>query len=341
MDRLDWLGKTGQVHHDGGWQLLLLESARKHLITCRRDWESSDLCRFALFPLAYVVLFVHGKPGKHGLPTAAPYTTIRWGPHWSGWQGIDHMVVLGDSWSSTGFDLSGAQPSADNPLGNPSFPGATVTNGENWVDYLVLGRNKSIILAADLAVGGATVDTDLIKPGVPASSLRSLKVQVEEFREQYVESASFPWIANHTLFTLWVGVNDITAYNNDTKKNFPKEFDEVAGLLDTLFDLGARNFLLFNAPPLDKSPLAPFSDLLGEWPEMVDEWNRNFSQIVGNFTAEHTETTIFSLDAHALFDDIIDEPCLYPETCDLIVMTDCCDKCKCQTRSSIGRGLID
>lgn len=238
------------------------------------------------------------------------------------------MVVLGDSWSSTGFDIDGPQPSEDNPLGNPAFPGSTVTNGENWVDYLLYTYNESFILTADLAVGGATIDSDLIKPGVPAFTLRSLKAQLEEFRTLYANSPAFPWTANATLFSVWFGVNDITAYNNETRKNFGLEYDEFAHFMEDLYELGARNYLLFNAPPLDRSPLAPFSDPDGEWPGMIDQWNLNFTNMTSRFLDDHGDVTAFIFDIHSLFDHVMDDPCLFPETCGFAATTSCCDKCK-------------
>ncbi|KAJ8609976.1 hypothetical protein MRB53_038816 [Persea americana] len=56
-----------------------------------------------------------GPPGtKHG-----PYVQYRPGPHWHGWQNVQHMIVFGDSWSITGFVPEKEQPSIENPLGNP------------------------------------------------------------------------------------------------------------------------------------------------------------------------------------------------------------------------------
>jgi len=51
-------------------------------------------------------------------------------PHWNGWSNIEHLVTFGDSISNTHFRVNGKQPSAENPLGNPPFPGQTTAEGE-------------------------------------------------------------------------------------------------------------------------------------------------------------------------------------------------------------------
>jgi hypothetical protein len=37
----------------------------------------------------------------------------------------------GDSYSQTGFSITGTKPSVSNPIGNPAFPGYTTSNGNN------------------------------------------------------------------------------------------------------------------------------------------------------------------------------------------------------------------
>ena len=44
---------------------------------------------------------------------------------WPGWSGIEHMFIFGDSYTTTGFEVNGTQPSRENPLGNPEYPGYT------------------------------------------------------------------------------------------------------------------------------------------------------------------------------------------------------------------------
>lgn len=63
---------------------------------------------------------------------------------WHGWSEIRYMFVLygrlrsltncsGDSYSDTRYKVSGEHPDESNPLGNPAYPGDTLSGGPNWV----------------------------------------------------------------------------------------------------------------------------------------------------------------------------------------------------------------
>ena len=44
---------------------------------------------------------------------------------------ITKTILSGDSYSQTGFNITGTKPSAAQPLGNPSYPGYTTSGGAN------------------------------------------------------------------------------------------------------------------------------------------------------------------------------------------------------------------
>lgn len=78
------------------------------------------------------------------------------------------------------------QPSPDNPLGNPPYPGYTASNGPNWVDFLTTTYNATIVETVNLAYGGAVVDDRLIAQYLP--TVLSLRNQVEdEFLPLYAD----------------------------------------------------------------------------------------------------------------------------------------------------------
>lgn len=68
--------------------------------------------------------------------------------------------------------------------------------------------NKSLVLTYNLAFGGATIDSKLVTPYVP--TVKSLTDQVNQFLATYSEKpASAPWRSENTLFSVWIGINDI------------------------------------------------------------------------------------------------------------------------------------
>jgi len=120
---------------------------------------------------------------------------------WPGWSGMENLVVFGDSYSTTGFNITLTQPSISNPLGNPEYPGYTSSNGPNWVDFLTTEYNESLIQTLNLAYGGATVDSDLVAPYLP--TVLSMEDQVvQEFMPFYANQTNdlFPWTSETTVF---------------------------------------------------------------------------------------------------------------------------------------------
>jgi len=114
----------------------------------------------------------------------------------------------GDSYTQTGFDPTSTLPSPGNVLGNPPYPGFTATGGENWVDYVTTQYNKSLILTYNYAYGGATIDASLVVPFEP--TVLSLTDQVNQFLSGAgTKPASTPWTSSDSLFSVFIGINDI------------------------------------------------------------------------------------------------------------------------------------
>ncbi|KAH8168290.1 GDSL-like lipase/Acylhydrolase domain-containing protein [Sarocladium implicatum] len=193
--------------------------------------------------------------------------------------GTRYLITFGDSYSQTGFDINGAKPSAENPLGNPPLPGWTASGGLDWPGFLVTEFNKSLTLAYNFAYGGATVDADLIAPY--QDTVKSLIDQVEEFSSSIAEHPDYaPWTSQNSLFGIWMGVNDVG--NSFWLENVADILEAVIAQyvkqLQIMYDAGARQFAILTVPPTDKTPTFLESD----------EWSR-----------EHLQSTI------ALFNDLV------------------------------------
>ena len=229
------------------------------------------------------------------------------------------MFTFGDSYTTTGFNLSLTQPNRDNPLGNPAYPGYTATNGPNWVDFLTRTYNATFLQTINLASGGATVDSALIPPYQP--TVRSLRDQVlDQFLPVYADApASFPWQPNTTLFATWLGINDVgNAYAQpNSSALFARVFNVYARLMATLYQHGARNFLLLNVPPVDRSPLTQAAGPAAAADEAaaIAAWNANVTALAANLRRNYPDAATFVFDTHALFGAVLDAPCAYPQTC--------------------------
>lgn len=248
-------------------------------------------------------------------------------PHWHGWVSTEHMVVFGDSLTSTWFNVRGDQPSQLNPLGNPDFPGKTSTNGPNWVGYLTGHHNASFLKTVNLAAGGATVDGDIVSGMLPMT--RSFKDQITKLWVPYYVPASpdFDWIAENTLFVSFLGTNDIgRAFLNGWTSALGHVIDQYCVLLEELYKSGARNFLMMTTLPLDR---APFAQRLNnqsrtELTNLVQAFNSDLHGIAATFRNDHTDVTMFVFDTQVFLGDLIDEPCGMESTCPLKETTTYC-----------------
>ncbi|QIX01525.1 hypothetical protein AMS68_007042 [Peltaster fructicola] len=254
-----------------------------------------------------------------------PYVKYRLSAAWS-WSNMDRLFIFGDSWSSTSFNFELQAPSPESPIGVPGWPGETTGNGPNWVGYLTYQRNESLLLTADFAVGGGTV-ADL--GGQDARSVRS---QITRYFPTF--NANYPsfWASNSTLFFIWVGINDIhgdvddAPTSSDAEISFPETFKVLNGLLDDIYAAGGRNLFFINAPPLARAPLVKMSyaNQTEEWKQTVIDWNENIANSAWSFADRHNDSSVWLFDASQLLSDIMDNPCILPETCGLMRPLDYC-----------------
>lgn len=250
---------------------------------------------------------------------------------WPGWEGITHMFTFGDSYTTTGFNHTLAQPSLANPLGNPDYPGYTATNGPNWVDFLTTTHNATFLQTINLASGGATVDSTLVQPYQP--TVLSLTEQIQTlYLPNYSSSPDyFVWRPDSTLFATFIGINDIgNSYYNANSTLYTQIFTSYALQIDALYQSGGRNFLFLNVPPVDLSPLTVEQGAEAQALEagVVASWNQNVTVLARNLSSTYADARVFVFDTHALFTRVLEEPCEWVETCGYRNLTGFCKACE-------------
>ncbi|KAI9657664.1 MAG: hypothetical protein M1821_002840 [Bathelium mastoideum] len=243
-----------------------------------------------------------------------------------GWNQTKTIFVFGDSYSDTAFNWTGKQPSPSNPLGNPSYPGLTSSNGPNWVDFITTTWNESYIETYNLASGGATVDTDLVVPFLP--TVHSMKEQVEEiYLPRY--GSSRKWSSDTAWFAIWIGINDVGnsfAAGNDTLNS--KIFGVYGDLVRKLYVSGARNFLFLNVPPLERTPRTVAEGSEAQALEKADiaDFNSRILKLTRDLSKSYLDVSAVHFDAHALFNQVLDDPTAFPETRGYKNVTDWCQQ---------------
>ncbi|KAF7959751.1 hypothetical protein EAE96_001360 [Botrytis aclada] len=228
--------------------------------------------------------------------------------------GTKYLFSFGDSYTRTLFSISGTKPSAENPIGNPPFPGTTTDAGLNWIDYLVTAYNTSLTLSYNFAVGGATVDNNVI-PSI-TNGAKSLVEQTAIFTANLAPKPSYaPWTSANTLFAVWFGINDIDlsyTYSNESTL-FTEVFDTYWRQLDIMYYYGGRNFALLTVPPTNKTPkiLALNSTTQAEYASSIAAWNTLVKNTATAFQSQRSGTTVKLIDTSIPFNTAFSNPTAY------------------------------
>ena len=229
---------------------------------------------------------------------------------------------------STGFNVYGQQPDANNPLGNPPYPGATAANGPVFIDFLTTTYNRSFLETYNLAFGGAMIDNAVVASPF-GLQVKSFSDQVNElFLPHYVSNPGIPWVSNDTLFVVFMGINDAinTFMLPDTDGLQYRQVVEYERIVDQLYNAGARNFLFGHIPPIDRAPyMFPFSQSqrndLARW---IASYIFRLHSLIWNFTRRYADVTAFEFDTNSLFLRVLADPSQFPETSGCRVVTDFC-----------------
>jgi len=224
--------------------------------------------------------------------------------------GTKYLITFGDSYSQTGFEITGTAPSAADPLGNPNAEGYTTDNGLNWIGVLVEQLNTSLTLSYNFAYGGATTDASLVTPY--ESSVLSLVDQVKEFTSNI---ASGPWKADNTLFGIWMGVNDVgNAWgNSDWSTLLTEIMTQYFAQVQILYNAGGRNFLFLTVPPTWLTPMfiADGSSTQSGVEAAVKQYNADIVSKAAAFESANPGSKTWVYDTTTAFMTAINNPTKY------------------------------
>ena len=177
--------------------------------------------------------------------------------------GINKIVVFGDSLSDQGNLKSWFRLLLKSP-----YMGGRFTNGPNWLDYLHMETGIAI---QNWSMGGAVTD---IKANeyhrISTKIAGSVSDEIKRYRQQLGDDDKINNLAS-TLFIIWTGGNDYLSklYSKNSMATFiDKPDDQYLGYkicikniteniinhVQTLYDIGARNFLVINMPDLGAMP---------------------------------------------------------------------------------------
>jgi len=220
------------------------------------------------------------------------------------WEETKFMIVFGDSYTTTGFNISAGVNSPD--------PGFTASNGDNWVQYLRDVFNVTDTRVFNLAVGGAVTDNNLVTPFMP--NIPSLVDQTNQFVQFLApKPAGAQWSSNNTLFAIWIGINDVGnswSWTNVTQSGFHHTImDRYFAQVEKMYQGGARSFLFLSVPPIDRSPLfiEQGRNATRLTVASLADYNGQLAQRIANFKRTHhdlQQVTLF--DTGKIFNTLLD-----------------------------------
>lgn len=222
--------------------------------------------------------------------------------------------VFGDSLVDTGnfFNLTNLPPS-------PPYA-ERFSNGEIWIDTLTDNLNLNPVLFSELgsaipteginfAVGGASTGFN----NVGGDPLPGLQQQIDSF----INFTAIAPADSNALNIIWAGSNDyFLALSNPESLNLSlaeQATDNLASALQSLYDAGARNFLVVNLPNLGETPLVneldnSFPGISSQLNDLVGVHNLLLEQKLNNLDASLPEIDLITLDTNSLLTEIVNEP---------------------------------
>ncbi|CAN8098146.1 unnamed protein product [Discula destructiva] len=252
---------------------------------------------------------------------------------WPGFSELENVFSFGNSYTSSNFDPDGQQPTEDNPMGNPPYPGETsALPAPNWIGFLTTEYNQSSLLTYNIAVGGATVRMLPVRDGIP-----NLQEQVHNLfvpRYNHVNGTvtlARPWNGNDTLFAFWFGINDVNgSYERGFNATVPLNREIIQAytqVLEYLYEhIGMRNVLILNVPAIDRSPLTrnrgPEKQALQR--EDLDDFNGLVLDMARGLKVNHDEANVWVYDSDEDFNKVMDDPTCFPQTSMLKNLTESC-----------------
>jgi phospholipase/lecithinase/hemolysin len=138
------------------------------------------------------------------------------------------------------------------------------------------------------------------------------------------------WAGSNTLFTIWVGINDIGATfgkgSASTATINQQLISEYTLLVEQLYATGARNFVFVTVPTIDRSPGTIARGAAVAEQEKIDvvQWNQLLVKMAQSEKTLRTDTNIWIYDANALFSQILNNVKSFPQTAGITNTTDFC-----------------
>jgi phospholipase/lecithinase/hemolysin len=190
---------------------------------------------------------------------------------------------------------------------------ATASGGPVWTEFLtrcgvkpgLTDPRKCDKMLWDFAYAGA--NTDEVLTPLHWNHTVSLEKQIQQF-EQYGDPALQRVLKRkESLVAFWIGINDINDLIKLRGKNesFAPLYQQVQDsqwrLVEKVYGLGYRNFLVLNLPPLDRGPSPSVNASL------VGTYNAILKEHAGAFQKSHGDATVLLFDVNTVLNGVFND----------------------------------
>lgn len=194
---------------------------------------------------------------------------------------------------------------------------ATASGGPVWTEWITDCATKPGLTDPrtckkqlwDFAYAGS--DTDTVLTPLHWNHTVSLEKQIEQF-EKYGDPALQKVLKRkEALVAVWIGINDINDLAKLRGKNatFAPLYETVISaqqkLWERIYNLGYKNLLLVNLPPLDRGPSPSVNKTL------VSTYNTILKTHATAFQKNHTDATVLQFDVNTVLNGIFDDAASY------------------------------
>ncbi|KAF7431187.1 hypothetical protein PC9H_006908 [Pleurotus ostreatus] len=168
------------------------------------------------------------------------------------------------------------------------------------VDVAQRRLRSDTLKVSNFAFPGATAETDF--PKQLSRFLEKTDGKVDQPRRASLD----PGEATYVIF---LGINDCGAMGSEDLESIVESIFDVLHRL--YLKCNARNFILFDVPPTDRSPQAVDRDLSAVLEDNITTWNDALRAQAIEFGSSNKDVTVFLFSAHQVLTDVLDDPLEY------------------------------
>jgi phospholipase/lecithinase/hemolysin len=216
---------------------------------------------------------------------------------------FSNLVVFGDSLSDVG-NIAQA-PFINTP--GPYYWNGRFSNGPVYAETLATGLGLPTLVRStasggnDFAYGGAKTTGTSFPDNL---FVQDIDDQVGKYLGSRTANAG-------TLYTIFAGANDLL----DGQTNMSIPINSLQSSIDRLVTAGARNFLVFNLPPLGNTPRFNTSQSnLTQYNTRTQQFNTALATMLDSVHANNPAVTVYRFDVTALFSQAFANPQLFDLT---------------------------